>query len=152
MGFNTHTRRIASFVLVGLILTFSRCVVGGLFKNRDGTRKRLHQYFGNSAEIEKRPIRETTLYERRQRAGYPHCYSRWARCPDDSKYGGYYLGGGAAWKNEGRDYYHEGTWGWDYAPAYSRVRLRWFHGRRQAGTGQYESDRKNNPLRDLYRP
>ena len=91
-----------------------------------------------------------------ERAGNPLCIAPWARCFPSSKYKGYYVGGGAAmhgheataFRGEGR-YVHEGTFGVDYAPWYSRVQTRWFHDRKQqGGEGQYESDRHNNPLDD----
>jgi hypothetical protein len=84
--------------------------------------------------------------ERLQRAGCPHCVARWARPPWEKQECGYYVGGGAAWFGDARCP-TEGTWGWDYAPWYSRVRLGWWHGRKfQDGEGQYEADRHNNPL------
>jgi hypothetical protein len=92
------------------------------------------------------------------RAGNPQSYSIFARCQDDRKYSGYYIGGGAAYAGNGRwggdrPYANEGTWGWDYAPWYSRVKLRWFHGRRyQGGEGQYNPDVKSDPLEDFRMP
>ena len=92
------------------------------------------------------------------RAGNPQRFSFLARCPDDRNYTGYYVGGGAAFKGSGslggeEPYAQEGTWGWDYAPWYSRVKLGWFHGRRyQGGEGQYNPDVKNDPLEDFRRP
>ena len=91
-----------------------------------------------------------------QRAGNPQCVAPWARSFPNSNYQGYYTGGGAAlfgdrpsaFRGECR-YANEGTYGVDYAPSYSRVRLRWFHGRKQqGGEGQYEPDGHNNPLDD----
>ncbi len=91
-----------------------------------------------------------------QRAGNPQCVAPWARSFPNSNYQGYYTGGGAAlfgdrstaFRGEGR-YQGEGTYGVDYVPGYSRVRLRWFHGRKQqGGEGQYEPDGHNNPLDD----
>ena len=91
-----------------------------------------------------------------QRAGNPQCVAPWARSFPNSNYQGYYTGGGAAlfgdrptaFRGE-RRYPGEGTYGVDYAPGYSRVRLRWFHGRKQqGGEGQYEPDGHNNPLDD----
>lgn len=81
------------------------------------------------------------------RAGNPQCIAPWARPSREKQDGSYYTGGTQAFRGEGR-FAHEGTWGNDYAPWYGRVALRWNHGRRyQSGGGQYESDRKNNPLR-----
>ncbi len=88
------------------------------------------------------------------RAGNPHLISRWARCFPGSTYKGYYVGGGAARRKVAASsfygehrYVNEGTFGVDYAPWYSRVTLRWFHGRKyQDGEGHYEPDEYNNPL------
>jgi hypothetical protein len=99
-------------------------------------------------------------WARLRRAGNPQCVAPWARFTYGPKYCGYYVGGGAALygcpdhlHGEPR-YPHEGTWGMDYAPWYSRVRLQWFHGTRyQGGEGQYEPEEKNNPFEEeLYRP
>ena len=95
---------------------------------------------------------------RLHRAGYPNCIPRWARFTYDDKYCGYFVGGGATFQGKRpgllrgeRRYWHEGTWGMDYAPWYSRVRLQWFHGRRrQDGDGQYEPDGRNNPVIPLF--
>lgn len=94
--------------------------------------------------------------ERFMRSGYPNRVSRWARVFPNHRYSGYYVGGGAAWrsrfgqasllKGEPRRR-SEGTFGLDYTPPWSRVRLKWFHGRRyQDGEGQYEQDKTNRPL------
>lgn len=89
-------------------------------------------------------------YERLSRAGCPQGYWPWAKCPDDRHDTGYYVGGGAALGGEERCAQCEGTWGWDYKLPWQRVRLNWFHGaRQQGGEGQYNPDRKNNPLPDL---
>jgi hypothetical protein len=81
------------------------------------------------------------------RAGNPHCVAPWAQPSREKHDSGYYVGGSRAFRGDGRGV-HEGTWGNDYAPWYSRVALKWNHGRRyQSGGGQYESDRRNNPLR-----
>lgn len=89
-----------------------------------------------------------------RRAGYPQSVAAWARPFPDSKYRGYYVGGGAALFGSPPDRMHgegrrssEGTFGVDYAPWYSKVGLHWFHGRnQQGGEGQYEPDEKNNPF------
>ena len=95
-----------------------------------------------------------TNWERLARAGCPHLIAPWASCQDDWHYEGYYIGGGAAWGN--RDFRirrREGTWGWDYSPPWSIVKLDWFHGRRyQAGEGQYNPDVNSNPLEDFTNP
>ena len=88
-----------------------------------------------------------------ERAGNPHRIAWWARCPNDRHYDGYYIGGGATFGGDRRNIRREGTWGWDYTAPWSRVKLRWFHGRRfQAGEGQYNPDTKNDPLDDFRNP
>lgn len=77
-----------------------------------------------------------------RRAGWPQHVRRWAHPTDNGHYGGYYVGGGAAWHGHDR-FPHEGTWGWDYLRLvfYKRVALGWWHGRRhQGGTGAYATD------------
>ena len=96
-----------------------------------------------------------TNWEQLQRAGNPQCYAPWASCEDDRHYAGYYVGGGATFGGDARVCRREGTWGWDYAPWWSKVKLGWFHGRRyQAGEGQYQPDleRVSNPLNDFTNP
>jgi hypothetical protein len=95
-----------------------------------------------------------TNWERLGRAGCPHLIAPWAACQDDWHYDGYYVGGGAAWGDrDQRNYVTEGTWGWDYAPPWSIVKLDWFHWRRhQAGEGQYNPDSNNNPFDDFTNP
>ena len=76
------------------------------------------------------------------RAGYANRVAPWAHPTYDSTYRGYYVGGGALAHGEPRRR-GEGTWGVDYDPWFTRVRLRWHHGRRlQGGEGQYEPDGK----------
>ena len=105
-----------------------------------------------TAEVVLRKSGSETPVERHIRSGYMGRVAPWAKPsygPNDS---GYYVGGGVPHRGEGR-FLHEGTWGWDYTPWYSHVRLLWTHGRRyQDGGGQYEPDRKNNPLRGFFRP
>ena len=92
-----------------------------------------------------------TPMQRHIRSGYLQRVAPWAQPSAGRNYAGYYVGGGVPIRGEGR-YRDEGTWGWDYAPWYSAVRLLWSHGRRyQDGGGQYEPDRKNNPLRGFFR-
>lgn len=75
------------------------------------------------------------------RAGNSRQIARWARPSSSRFYRGYYIGGGAVFGGDARDVRREGTWGWDFAPSYSRVKLRWWHGRRlQGGGGEYRSD------------
>lgn len=92
------------------------------------------------------------------RAGDPDRIARWAESGYSPIYSGYEVGGGAALygspptklRGECR-YDDEGTFGVDYDPPWSRVRLQWFHGARyQDGQGQYEPDRRNNPLRKFF--
>jgi hypothetical protein len=96
-----------------------------------------------------------TNWAQLQRAGNPQCLAPWASCEDDRHYAGYYIGGGATFGGDARVCRREGTWGWDYAPWWSKVRLGWFHGRRyQAGEGQYQPDKErvSNPLNDFTNP
>lgn len=76
-----------------------------------------------------------------QCAGWPTCVHSRAFPSDTGRYCGYYVGGGAAWRREGR-YEDEGTWGWDYMGfwLHKRVALGWSHYRRQSGTGAYQTD------------
>jgi hypothetical protein len=107
---------------------------------------------GDSAGSSRKPAAVCVDDERR--AGYPHRIADWARPFPDSNYRGYHVGGGAAFFGRPPDRLHgenrrdhEGTFGVDYMPWYSRVRLHWFHGRNyQGGEGQYEPDEKNNPF------
>lgn len=90
----------------------------------------------------------------RSRAGNPHKVAFWARPAKEHKYKGYYVGGGVTpgRLSRGEDRFaHEGTWGKDYSPWYSRVQLLWSHGRLfQGGTGSYEPDHHNVPLGQRY--
>jgi len=94
----------------------------------------------------------------RQRTGYFDCVAPYARCGYGKCYAGYYVGGGSAFAGnrfckggEGR-YCHEGTFGMDYAPWYSKVALLWSHGKRyQGGEGQYEQNRVNNGFPNFFR-
>jgi hypothetical protein len=90
-----------------------------------------------------------TPYQRMVRAGKPYCVSRLAHRSNERSDCGYYVGGGAPCRGEARSP-HEGTWGWDYDPCFTRVQLKWYHGRcYQGGEGQYEPDRCNNPLKQF---
>jgi hypothetical protein len=92
--------------------------------------------------------------EDERRAGYPQSVAPWARPFPDSRYRGACVGGGALLFGSPPDRLHgenrrdhEGTFGVDYMPWYSGVRLHWFHGRNhQGGEGQYEPDEKNRPF------
>jgi hypothetical protein len=90
----------------------------------------------------------TTVCNPMCRAGNPHCISFLARPSNEPADCGYYIGGGAATRRHSDERcLNEGTWGWDYAPWYSRVTLKWYHGRcYQGGEGQYHPDRCNVPL------
>lgn len=109
-----------------------------------------------SATADGRAAHHTMPENGMERAGNPRCISPLAKCFPDMKYKGYYVGGGAAWYHTRSTAFRgecrrpdEGTFGVDYAPWYSRVQQRWFHGRKQqGGEGQYESDAYNNPLDD----
>ncbi|GEM_PF-1874327 len=108
------------------------------------------------AQDSQRSSNHSLLENPMRRAGNPMCVAPWARPFPDSKYTGYYTGGGAAlygspataFRGEYRCI-NEGTFGVDYAPWYSRVRTQWFHGRKQqGGEGQYEPDGRNHPMDD----
>ena len=102
---------------------------------------------GDSAENIQENSGPTFNWVRMRRAGFPQSIASWAKCRRQKNYQGYYVGGGATFFGDERCP-HEGTWGWDYAPRFSRVRLKWFHGRKyQSGAGQYETDRRNIPIR-----
>jgi len=75
------------------------------------------------------------------RAGWPECIRPRATLSNTPHYCGYYVGGGAAWRGDG-GFLDEGTFGWDYfgLTRRKRVALGWWHGKRQGGTGQYETD------------
>lgn len=93
------------------------------------------------------PSRPRAISGNFYRAGNPQCVGRWAQPSWEKHSAGYYVGGSQAVGGEGR-YVHQGTWGNDYAPWYTRVSLRWNHGSSyQDGGGQYEPDRRNNPLK-----
>lgn len=103
---------------------------------------------------------DRSLEGRHARAGCPRRVLPWAGPAYERFDCGYYVGGGSPlhsrcaglFHGEPR-YPHEGTWGVDYAPWTSRVRLQWFHGYRAQGFGgQYEPNAHNNPVRDLFRP
>ena len=103
------------------------------------------------------PVCNCDPWARLRRAGNPQCVAPWARFTYGPKYCGYYVGGGAALYGQpdllhGEPRYeHEGTFGMDYAPRYSRVVLNWFHGTRyQAGEGQYEPNHHNNPFEHFF--
>lgn len=119
-----------------------------------------HRIFGNQAEIESREQAPLTLHERHVRAGNPQCVSPIADWSNTVHYWGYYVGGGNPFTRGGKhlagDHRHircDGTWGWDYVPFYSHVRLRWWHGRRyQDGEGQYEANRFVEPFSPTHGP
>jgi hypothetical protein len=93
-------------------------------------------------------------YERAERAGFPRGQAWWAK-PSFGRWDyGYYVGGGTPCRCHGDlRCCHEGTFGWDYSVPWSRTRLRWSHGRlRQAGEGNYEGDRLNDPFQDTFNP
>ena len=93
------------------------------------------------------PTQPRAIYGHFDRAGNPQCVSRWAQPSWERKSVSYFVGGSQAFGGEER-YIHQGTWGNDYAPWYTRVSLKWSHGRSyQDGGGQYEPDRRNNPLK-----
>ncbi len=122
--------------------------------------RKVYQIIGNKAEIAPREVAPKTLYERHAQAGHPQCISPLADWSNTVKYWGYYVGGGNPHKCGGRLFAGEarrtrceGTWGWDYVPFYSHVRLRWWHGRRyQDGEGQYEANYIVEPFSPEFGP
>ncbi len=116
--------------------------------------------FGNKAEIDPRHEAPKTLWERHAQAGHPQCISPLADWSNGVNYWGYYVGGGNPYTFGGKHLAGEhryirckGTWGWDYVPFYSAVRLRWWHGRRyQDGEGQYEVNRFVEPFSPSHGP
>lgn len=109
-----------------------------------------HKCFGNKAEIDPGTPSNLNWCERHARAGYPQSVSILADWSNTPSYSGYYVGGGnprgiggRLFGGEPRYVNCEGTWGWDYTPFWSRVRLNWWHGRRyEDGEGQYEANSK----------
>jgi hypothetical protein len=88
---------------------------------------------------------------RMERAGCANEIAPWARWTYNEEYCGQWIGGGTAVGGEGRCL-HEGTWGMNYAPRFTRIHLNWSHGRRrQDGGGQYEPDGKLNPFEAEHR-
>ena len=86
--------------------------------------------------------RQAVQLDRLKRAGNPHAIAWYARPSVTKRYAPYYIGGGAAIKGEHR-HPEEGTWGLDYVGALfkRRVKLGWWHGRReQDGGGSYKTD------------
>ncbi len=76
------------------------------------------------------------------RAGCPQCVAGYARPSVNKHYLGYYVGGGAAIRGEGRCL-DEGVWGVDYRGGvwHRIIRLDWWHGtKNQGGTGAYKTD------------
>lgn len=105
-------------------------------------------------EVGRKVATQESSYERalsHLRAGSPKIISERASLTYDDRYTNYYVGGGVPTgrrNNFGEDRaINEGTLGTDYAPWYSRVALKWSHGRLyQGGIGQYEPDHKNRPF------
>lgn len=104
------------------------------------------------AMAEKTP-RDQPGEDRHARSGCGLTVASWARWTYDHKYKSYYVGGSQApLHHTPRVCQHprtldEGTWGTDYAPWYSKVRLNWTHGQLyQDGGGHYEPDHKSFPF------
>jgi hypothetical protein len=132
MDFPSHARRLAFRRLFG-----AACAIwlGG-------------QALPGLAGIFNRPDAVKTPAQQFSRAGHPECIAPWARPSRECLDQGYYVGGGAAVLGDSRGP-QEGTWGWDYAERYTKVRLDWWHGRRyQGGTGQFQPNRLKHPLRN----
>jgi hypothetical protein len=90
---------------------------------------------------------------RHAQSGYGLCVAPWARLTYGEKYSSYYVGGSMLpWPCAFRAcpeprFPWEGTWGTDYEPPLTGVRLWWTHGRLyQDDGGQYEPDEKNRPF------
>jgi hypothetical protein len=119
-----------------------------------------HQLFHHKAEIDPREQAPLTWWDQHERAGNPQCVSPLADWSNTASYWGYNVGGGNPFTFGGkylageRRYTRcEGTWGWDYVPFYSHVRLRWWHGRKfQDGEGQYEANRFVEPFSPRHGP
>ncbi len=102
--------------------------------------------------------RDTRCEDDLCRAGRPDLIAHWAHCSYNRRYRGYYVGGGAHLYGRRASHCHgesrcpdEGTFGIDYDPWWSRVRLQWFHGKRfQGGEGQYAPDGCNNPFANFF--
>lgn len=81
------------------------------------------------------------------RAGCPHHIAPWAICGQSPRDVGYYVGGGAVCRGEGRCL-EEGVWGHDYQKFPGKlpwIALGWHHGRKvQGGTGAYQSNGLSN--------
>ena len=113
-----------------------------------------YRIFGHKAEIDPRHEEPKCLEQRFAQAGHPHCISPLADWSNTSKYWGYYVGGGNPFRFGGKRLAAEhrytrceGTWGWDYVPWYSSVRLGWWHGRKyQDGEGQYKATAPVEPF------
>ena len=119
-----------------------------------------YRIFGHKAEIDPREEAPKTMWERHAQAGHPQCISPLADWSNTVNYWGYYVGGGNPYTfggkylaGEHRYVRCEGTWGWDYVPFYSAVRLRWWHGRKyQDGEGQYQSNGFIEPFSPSHGP
>lgn len=96
---------------------------------------------------------EPSSAERHARAGNATHVAPWAKLAYGPKYMSYVVGGSQApfaftprVRQDPRQL-SEGTWGTDYAPWYTKVRLNWTHGQLfQGGKGQYEPDHKHFPF------
>jgi hypothetical protein len=74
--------------------------------------------------------------------GHDDCIACYAHPSNTPAYGGYYVGGGAAFHGDER-FADEGTWGWDYFGRHlnRRIDLGWWHGAHyQGGIGAYKAD------------
>ncbi len=153
--------RLCSWCLtVGLagLVAFAGLAGAGEVEVKEWECRTPHRIFGNKGEVDPREQPPLTLYERHARAGHPQCISPLADWSNTVHYWGYYVGGGNPFTRGplAGDHRHircEGTWGWDYVPFYSRVRLRWWHGRRyQDGEGQYEANGVVEPFSPRHGP
>jgi len=155
--------RLATLCLsVGLVGVFASS--GSAFAQEecedDGFKicRKPHEYFHHKAEVDPRHQPPLTWWERHERAGHPTSISPIADWSNTANYWGYNVGGGNPWKfgpwaGERRYTRCEGTWGWDYVPFYSHVRLRWWHGKKfQDGEGQYTANGPVEPFSPNHGP
>lgn len=120
-----------------------------------------YSWFGHKYPPDPRKQRPYTNAEKHHKHGHPTVLSPFADFSNKPNYWGYYVGGGNphkrnSWLGNGPEPRYvqcEGTWGWDYVPPWSRVRLGWWHGRAfQDGEGQYQADGIVNPLQPTFGP
>lgn len=117
----------ASFLLVLGSLLIPSAAVGGI-------RDWLPQSTATPAAVKPAVCPRNCKHCNANRAGRPRAIAGWAKCFPGSDYAGYYVGGSAplrakqaTWLRGERRRFEEGTFGLDYTPFFSRVRLQWRH-------------------------